>query len=180
MNFVIVTMSFRPKLYFLFSWNHRISFQRNKHCSRSENWILAHSMPKFSFKFLYQRTIFYSATVAGPPENVTVVCKYDNISHVSSVYASWSPPKQSNGEIVNYYVSIWEKQVDFTCKKMKYFHFSCHLQTTITGNATYVNEDGNLSNSTYGPKSRSLKNDSRNVHFEMLPPNTNYTWVIFL
>jgi hypothetical protein len=44
-------------------------------------------------------------TESGPPENVSLVCRFDNISHTSFVYVTWAPPLEPNGQIVRYNVS---------------------------------------------------------------------------
>jgi len=48
---------------------------------------------------------FYLVTESGPPENVSLVCRFDNISHTSFVYVMWTPPLQPNGQIMHYNVS---------------------------------------------------------------------------
>lgn len=53
--------------------------------------------------------------VAGAPENITMNCKYDNISNTGTVWTSWSPPKIPNGEIVHYIVRNLLPNLMFSC-----------------------------------------------------------------
>lgn len=46
--------------------------------------------------------------ISGPPENVTIECKFDNISHASFVFVTWKPPLQPHGTVVSYNVSTVE------------------------------------------------------------------------
>lgn len=49
--------------------------------------------------------IIFFLPVASPPENVTVTCKFDNVSYASFVMVSWAPPLHPNGHIMHYNVS---------------------------------------------------------------------------
>lgn len=41
-----------------------------------------------------------------PPENVTVQCRFDNISQFSSVHVTWRPPTRPFGTIAQYKVVL--------------------------------------------------------------------------
>lgn len=43
--------------------------------------------------------------ISGPPVNVTVECRFDNISQTSFVYVAWKPPLSPHGTIMSYNVS---------------------------------------------------------------------------
>ncbi|XP_068082268.1 tyrosine-protein phosphatase 69D isoform X2 [Anabrus simplex] len=88
--------------------------------------------------------------VSGPPENVTVVCHFDNVSSSSFVIVTWAPPRQPNGKIDRYNV-------------------------TLIGEAIYKNERGELKNLDWDRKSTSVDEKSRSARFKFIPPNTNYT-----
>lgn len=45
--------------------------------------------------------------ISGPPANVTVECRFDNISQTSFVYVSWKPPVSPHGTIMSYNVSFF-------------------------------------------------------------------------
>jgi hypothetical protein len=54
---------------------------------------------------LLKRNYFSFITESSAPENVSLVCRFDNISHTSFVYVTWTPPIQPNGQIMHYNVS---------------------------------------------------------------------------
>lgn len=88
--------------------------------------------------------------VSGPPENVSVICKYDNISRSSYILVTWLPPAQPNGKIHHYNV-------------------------VLEGSADFRNERGAWEHMTWGPKVKSVDESSRIARFDMLPANTNYS-----
>lgn len=83
-----------------------------------------------------------------PPENVTVTCRFDNISQFSSVLATWKPPRHAFGTIAQYKV-------------------------VLLGDAHYRNESGIVDLYTYGPDAKTAL--GTNARFENVRPNTNYT-----
>lgn len=88
--------------------------------------------------------------VSDPPVNVSVQCRFDNISHASFVYVTWQPPANTFGVITHYYV-------------------------VLQGLANFRNDKGVIENMTYGPKVKSIAAESAWARFEVVPPNTNYT-----
>ena len=50
------------------------------------------------------------------------------------------------------------------------------LKATIQGTASFINEHGKNDTITYGPKTKTIKNDTFVASFPSLPPNTNYTY----
>ncbi|KAJ1525691.1 hypothetical protein ONE63_008902 [Megalurothrips usitatus] len=88
--------------------------------------------------------------LASPPENVTVTCKFDNVSYASFVMVSWAPPSHPNGQIV---------------------HYNVHL----IGEAKFLNESGLPETMTWGPKVKTIDATMRSARFDVVPPNTNYT-----
>lgn len=46
--------------------------------------------------------------ISGPPSNVTVECRFDNISQTSFVYVNWKPPVTPHGTIMSYNVSFFK------------------------------------------------------------------------
>ncbi|XP_054290897.1 tyrosine-protein phosphatase 69D-like [Macrosteles quadrilineatus] len=87
---------------------------------------------------------------SGPPENVTVVCRFDNMTRSPFVLVSWAPPSQPNGKIVYYNV-------------------------VLEGSAKFKNEKGVDDHVTWGPKAKNVDEKSHSARFDMVPPNTNYT-----
>lgn len=47
--------------------------------------------------------------IAGPPSNVTVDCRFHNISQTGLVHITWKPPINTHGTIITYNVSYCEK-----------------------------------------------------------------------
>ncbi|XP_046682093.1 tyrosine-protein phosphatase 69D isoform X2 [Homalodisca vitripennis] len=88
--------------------------------------------------------------VSGPPENVTVICRYDNITRSSVVFVTWTPPSQPNGKIVYYNV-------------------------VLQGSARFRNEKGVEDHVTWGPKAKNINEILHSARFDMVPPNTNYS-----
>ncbi|KAL0276002.1 UNVERIFIED_CONTAM: hypothetical protein PYX00_003690 [Menopon gallinae] len=88
--------------------------------------------------------------VSDPPENVTVQCRFDNISHASLVFVTWQPPKNPYGQIT-------------------------HYQLVLQGVANFRNDKGVIEQMTYGPKVKSIAAEINSARFEFVPPNTNYT-----
>lgn len=54
---------------------------------------------------------YFFFIVASAPENVTVNCMYDNVSNTGTVWITWLPPKNPNGEILHYTVKRNESYV---------------------------------------------------------------------
>lgn len=44
--------------------------------------------------------------ISGPPSNVSVECRFDNISQTSFVFVTWKPPDNPHGTIMSYNVRI--------------------------------------------------------------------------
>lgn len=88
--------------------------------------------------------------VSDPPINVSVQCRFDNISHASFVYVTWQPPANPYGQITHYNV-------------------------ILQGVANFRNDKGIFENMTYGPKAKSIAAETTWARFEVVPPNTNYT-----
>ncbi|KAG8262140.1 C6 finger domain-containing protein, variant [Homalodisca vitripennis] len=91
-----------------------------------------------------------SDSLSGPPENVTVICRYDNITRSSVVFVTWTPPSQPNGKIVYYNV-------------------------VLQGSARFRNEKGVEDHVTWGPKAKNINEILHSARFDMVPPNTNYS-----
>ncbi|XP_069693184.1 tyrosine-protein phosphatase 69D isoform X2 [Periplaneta americana] len=87
---------------------------------------------------------------SGPPENVSLVCRFDNISHASFVYVTWTPPLQPNGQIMHYNVKL-------------------------EGEANFRNESGLMQRITSDPKVKRVPGKLHSTRFDLIPPNTNYT-----
>ncbi|XP_062532625.1 tyrosine-protein phosphatase 69D isoform X2 [Bombyx mori] len=67
-----------------------------------------------------------------------------------SLRVMWEPPERPNAEIKGYMLEL-------------------------TGNANYIDKTGKEQKTTWGPLSKFTSNDSREVRFEDLQPNTQYT-----
>lgn len=59
--------------------------------------------------------------ISGPPSNVTVECRFDNISQTGSVFVAWKPPQNPHGTIMSYNVNIGSFLIDFKLKPIAYF-----------------------------------------------------------
>ncbi|XP_072401913.1 tyrosine-protein phosphatase 69D isoform X2 [Diabrotica undecimpunctata] len=88
--------------------------------------------------------------IAGPPSHPSVECRFDNISHTNFVFVSWQPPAEPHGTITSYSV-------------------------TLEGSAVFLNDQGQLENITWGPKSTSIGEMTLNTRFYNVSANTNYT-----
>lgn len=88
--------------------------------------------------------------ISGPPENVTIDCKFDNISHTSFVFVTWKPPSQPHGTIMSYNV-------------------------ILEGNASFLNDQGIMEHTTWGPKVTSVSENMLSARFYNVSANTNYT-----
>lgn len=86
----------------------------------------------------------------GPPQNVQVQCKFDNISQTSFVFVQFEPPIKPNGKIVHYNV-------------------------VLNGISIFKNARGQPDRKTFGPKIKYVDEKLHNARFEMIPANTNYT-----
>ncbi|PSN55870.1 Tyrosine-protein phosphatase 69D [Blattella germanica] len=87
---------------------------------------------------------------SGPPENVSLVCRFDNISRTSFVYVTWTPPLHPNGQIM-------------------------HYKVVLEGQASFRNESGLIENITAVPIIKRVEGKTHNARFDGIPPNTNYT-----
>jgi len=83
-----------------------------------------------------------------PPENLTIQCRFDNISQYSSVYLTWRPPKRANGAIAQYKV-------------------------VLQGESHFRNDLGAMDTETYGPEAKTAA--ATTAKFDHVRPNTNYT-----
>lgn len=88
--------------------------------------------------------------ISGPPEHVQVECRFDNISQTNMVLVSWKPPGNPHGTIMSYNVNL-------------------------VSNASFINEQGLLETTTWGPKATSVKQDNLKAKFHNVSANTNYT-----
>ncbi|XP_043249228.1 tyrosine-protein phosphatase 69D-like isoform X1 [Colletes gigas] len=87
--------------------------------------------------------------VANPPQNLSVNCRFDNISSSSFISITWIHPEKPNGVITRYNIQL-------------------------TGVAKFKNDMGRLDIDKWGPQNWSVyKRNS--THFNQIPPNTNYT-----
>lgn len=87
--------------------------------------------------------------VASPPQNLSVNCRFDNISSSSFISISWAHPEKPNGVITRYNIQL-------------------------TGIARFRNDMGRLDIDTWGPQTWSVYKKN-STHFNQIPPNTNYT-----
>ncbi|KAG7207852.1 hypothetical protein KM043_009453 [Ampulex compressa] len=87
--------------------------------------------------------------VASPPQNLSVNCRFDNISSSSFISITWIHPEKPNGVITRYNIKL-------------------------SGVARFKNDMGRLDIDSWGPQSSSVykKNSTR---INQIPPNTNYT-----
>jgi protein-tyrosine phosphatase len=65
--------------------------------------------------------------LSSAPDNVTLLCRYDNISRTSIVSVTWAPPERPNGLVVRYNVYL-------------------------DGSATFKNEKGVMEKVAWEPK----------------------------
>ncbi|XP_026827836.1 tyrosine-protein phosphatase 69D isoform X1 [Ooceraea biroi] len=86
--------------------------------------------------------------VASPPKNLTVNCRYDNISSSSFISITWEHPEKPNGIIQRYNIQL-------------------------NGVARFKNDMGRVDIDSFGPPSWSVKRNS--TRYNQIPPNTNYT-----
>jgi len=87
---------------------------------------------------------------SGPPENVSLVCRFDNISHASFVYVTWAPPLHPNGQIMHYNV-------------------------ILRGEASFKNESGLIQKISSELNIKRVEGKQHSTRFDLIPPNTNYT-----
>lgn len=87
--------------------------------------------------------------MASPPQNLSVNCRFDNISSSSFISISWAHPEKPNGVITRYNIQL-------------------------TGIARFRNDMGRLDIDTWGPQTWSVYKKN-STHFNQIPPNTNYT-----
>ncbi|XP_031337800.1 tyrosine-protein phosphatase 69D [Photinus pyralis] len=87
---------------------------------------------------------------SGPPGNVTVECKFDNISLTSFVFVTWTAPVNPHGIIISYNVNL-------------------------EGNASFLNDQGIMEYTTWGPKVTSVNENIHFTRFYNVSSNTNYT-----
>ncbi|XP_033338390.2 protein tyrosine phosphatase 69D isoform X1 [Megalopta genalis] len=87
--------------------------------------------------------------VASPPQNLTVNCKFNNISSSSFISITWFHPQKPNGEITRYNIKL-------------------------EGTARFKNEMGRSDIHNWGPQTWSVY--MRNsTDYNQIPANTNYT-----
>jgi protein-tyrosine phosphatase len=88
--------------------------------------------------------------ISGPPSNPTIQCRFDNISQISFVHVTWQAPLKPHGIILYYNV---------------------HLE----GSSSFINDQGILEHTTWGPKLKSVSENTFNTRFNNVSANTNYT-----
>jgi len=92
--------------------------------------------------------------LAGPPADVTMNCRSDNISAMNWVDVKWQPPTHPNGVVEFYNVEL-------------------------SGRARYYNSKGKMLTQAITPESKTEDADgnstSRMTRFDFLKPNTNYS-----
>ncbi|KAM3957291.1 protein tyrosine phosphatase 69D [Aphomia sociella] len=84
--------------------------------------------------------------IPGKPSDVHINCTDTS----RTLMLTWKPPLKPNAEIKGYTMEL-------------------------TGNATYKDRYGNLTETIWGPLTKFTTNDSRSIRFADLQPNTNYT-----
>lgn len=87
--------------------------------------------------------------VSTKPTNLKILCNPQNISRPSSISVSWNYPKNPNGKIISYLLSL-------------------------EGNSTYT-QDGKQRTDKTGPKIRRVDEPSHKISYDGVTPNTNYT-----
>lgn len=88
--------------------------------------------------------------LSSAPLNMTVECRYFNISGRTTISAQWKQPLKPNGKLVTY-------------------------QVLLNGLATYRTEKGTMRNETFGPKVKSVNEGIYKAEYDNVPLNTNYT-----
>ena len=88
--------------------------------------------------------------VSGPVTNVSIDCRFENISHTNYVFVTWKPPLKPHGKVMSYNVNL-------------------------EGNACFLNENGDVENITWGPKVTSINENILSARFYNVSANTNYT-----
>ncbi|XP_017783668.1 PREDICTED: tyrosine-protein phosphatase 69D isoform X2 [Nicrophorus vespilloides] len=86
--------------------------------------------------------------ISGPPSNIVITCRFDNISQTSFVHVSWKHPTNPHGTIMSYNVNL-------------------------EGNASFINDQGIMEHTTWGPKVTSVPENI--AKFYNVSANTNYT-----
>ncbi|XP_044012009.1 tyrosine-protein phosphatase 69D isoform X2 [Aphidius gifuensis] len=92
--------------------------------------------------------------ICSPPENLTVACKFDNISRMGFVSVSWTPPLIPNGVITRYFLAL-------------------------RGVSYYRNNKAQMDTDYWGPSEQNVKETDRVYEFKKVPTNTNYTVRIY-
>lgn len=87
--------------------------------------------------------------MSSAPRNLSVVCRYDNISRTSFVSVTWSPPERPNGQIL-------------------------HYNLRLSGLSVYKNDMGRSEMEQWGPKNWNAAGARTSSTFDA-PPNTNYS-----
>lgn len=87
--------------------------------------------------------------VSTKPTNLKMLCNQQNISRLNSISVSWNVPKNPNGKIISYLLSL-------------------------EGNYTYI-QDGIKRTDKWGPKIRRVDEPSHKMNYDGVTPNTNYT-----
>ncbi|OXU25361.1 hypothetical protein TSAR_005640 [Trichomalopsis sarcophagae] len=88
--------------------------------------------------------------VPSAPTNLSVSCRFDNISRTSLMSVNWEPPEKPNSIIIQYKIEI-------------------------NGKATYKDDSGRMKTETSRPFIEHVDFHHKNIHKTQLPPNTNYT-----
>lgn len=87
--------------------------------------------------------------VSTKPTNLKMLCNQQNISRLNSISVSWNVPKNPNGKIISYLLSL-------------------------EGNYTYTLDDTKRTDK-WGPKIRRVDEPSHKMNYDGVTPNTNYT-----
>ncbi|XP_050089258.1 tyrosine-protein phosphatase 69D isoform X2 [Anopheles aquasalis] len=87
---------------------------------------------------------------SSPPRNIKISCTHFNITQRNVVQVRWEVPELPNGKIMTY-------------------------QATMTGVSHYKSEYGEPKKDTWGPKVMHSNPNTRNVDYDNVPANTNYT-----
>jgi len=86
--------------------------------------------------------------ISSAPPNLTMQCTYNEITHESTVHATWNNPEDPQGKITEYDVNL-------------------------SGNASYYDEHGRHAEDKFGPvKKTVLANQPKRIDFRNQPPNT--------
>lgn len=107
--------------------------------------------------------------LSGPPAQVEIVCKSDNISGMNYVDVKWVEPLKKYGQIEFYNVSH-----DLVTVHMDILN-CFHLQIQLRGVANYMDASKRSQVELFGPEMKTEDAVTRRTRFDFLKPNTNYT-----